>query len=118
MARYAQRINGATDFALTKLDNYDGLDEIPVCVAYDVNGVRHDEMPISQSDFHHAAPIYETLPGWKEDITGARTFEDLPKDAQRFVEFVEARIGARISIVGVGPGREAVIERHSVLSEA
>jgi len=118
MARYAQRINGVTDFALTKLDNYDGLDEIPVCVAYDVNGVRHDEMPVSQTDFHHAVPIYETLPGWKQDISGCRTFDDLPKDAQRFVEFVEGRVGARISIVGVGPGREAVIERHSVLSEA
>jgi adenylosuccinate synthase len=116
MGRYAQRINGVTDFALTKLDNYDGLDEIPVCVAYDVNGVRHDEMPVSQSDFHHAVPIYETLPGWKQDITGARDFTDLPENAQRFVEFVEARIGARISVVGVGPGREEVIERHSVLS--
>jgi adenylosuccinate synthase len=117
MARYAQRINGVTDFALTKLDNYDGLDEIPVCVAYEVNGVRHDEMPVSQTDFHHAVPIYETLPGWKSDISGCRSFDDLPKDAQHFVEFVERRIGARISIVGVGPGREAVIERHSVLSE-
>jgi adenylosuccinate synthase len=117
MARYAQRINGVTDFALTKLDNYDGLDEIPVCVAYDVNGVRHNEMPVSQSDFHHAVPIYETLPGWKQDISGCRSFADLPPDAQRFIEFVESRIGARISIVGVGPGREAVIERHSVLSE-
>jgi adenylosuccinate synthase len=116
MARYAQRINGVTDFVLTKLDNYDGLDEIPVCVAYEVNGVRHDEMPISQSDFHHAVPIYETLPGWKTDISGCRTFEDLPKDAQRFVEFVETRIGARISVVGVGPGRAEVVERHSVLS--
>ncbi|MEU7903689.1 adenylosuccinate synthase [Actinoplanes sp. NPDC049118] len=118
MGRYAQRINGVTDFVLTKLDNYDGLDEIPVCVAYDVNGVRHDEMPYSQSDFHHATPIYETLPGWKKDISGARDFADLPENAQRFVEFVEARIGARISVVGVGPGREEVIERHSVLSGA
>jgi adenylosuccinate synthase len=115
MARYAQRINGVTDFALTKLDNYDELDEIPVCVAYDVNGERHDEMPMSQSDFHHAAPVYETLPGWKAAIGGCRDFADLPKEAQRFVEFVEERIGARISIVGVGPGREAVIERHPVL---
>ncbi|MFC7535264.1 adenylosuccinate synthase [Actinoplanes sp. GCM10030250] len=118
IGRYAQRINGVTDFALTKLDNYDGLDEIPVCVAYDVNGVRHDEMPINQTDFHHATPVYETLPGWKEDISGCRKFEDLPKDAQNFVEFVEQRIGARVSIVGVGPGREAVIERHSVLGGA
>ncbi|MFI7596304.1 adenylosuccinate synthase [Actinoplanes sp. NPDC049681] len=118
MGRYAQRINGVTDFVLTKLDNYDGLDEIPVCVAYEVNGVRHDEMPVSQSDFHHAVPVYETLPGWKKDISGCRHFEELPENAQRFVEFVESRIGARISVVGVGPGREEVIERHSVLSEA
>ena len=118
MGRYAQRINGVTDFVLTKLDNYDGLDEIPVCVAYEVNGVRHDEMPVSQSDFHHAVPIYETLPGWKKDISGARHFEELPENAQRFVEFVESRIGARISVVGVGPGREEVIERHPILSEA
>ncbi|WP_433792920.1 adenylosuccinate synthase [Actinoplanes sp. CA-252034] len=115
IGRYAQRINGVTDFAMTKLDNYDGLDEIPVCVAYEVNGVRHDEMPVNQTDFHHAQPIFETLPGWKQDISGCRKFEDLPQEAQDFVEYVEARIGARISIVGVGPGREAVIERHSVL---
>jgi adenylosuccinate synthase len=115
IGRYAQRINGVTDFAMTKLDNYDGLDEIPVCVAYEVNGVRHDEMPVNQTDFHHALPVYETLPGWKQDISGCRKFEDLPQEAQDFVEYVEARIGARISIVGVGPGREAVIERHSVL---
>ncbi|GAA2681211.1 adenylosuccinate synthase [Actinoplanes palleronii] len=118
IGRYAQRINGVTDFALTKLDNYDGMDEIPVCVAYEVNGVRHDEMPINQTDFHHATPIFETLPGWKQDISGCRKFADLPREAQDFVEFVEARIGARISIVGVGPGREAVIERHSVLGDA
>jgi adenylosuccinate synthase len=115
MGRYAQRINGVTDFALTKLDNYDGLDEIPVCVAYEVGGVRQDEMPLTQSDFHHAVPIYEVLPGWKQDVTGARTFADLPANARRFVEFVEERVRGRISIVGVGPGREAVVERHPVL---
>nr|WP_221380830.1 adenylosuccinate synthase [Actinoplanes polyasparticus] len=118
MARYAQRINGVTDFVLTKLDNYDDLDEIPVCIAYEVNGVRHDEMPISQSDFHHAVPIFETMPGWKQSIMGARSFDDLPKEAQDFVVFVEERIRARISVVGVGPARDQVIERHSVLSGA
>ena len=116
IGRYAQRINGVTDFVLTKLDNYDGLEEIPICLAYDVNGVRHEEMPLTQSDFHHAVPIYETLPGWKQDISGARTFAELPENARRFVEFVEDRIRARISVVGVGPGRDEVIERHSVLS--
>ena len=72
IARYAARINGVTDFVLTKLDVLTGLDSIPVCVAYDVDGVRFDEVPVNQSDFHHATPIYEEFPGWKEDISGAR----------------------------------------------
>ena len=63
IARYSARINGVTDFVLTKLDVLSGLETIPVCVAYDVNGVRHDEMPVNQSDFHHAKPIYEEFPG-------------------------------------------------------
>ena len=117
IGRYAARINGVTDFVLTKLDNYDGLDEIPVCVAYEINGSRVDEMPLSQSDFHHAKPIFEVLPGWKQDIGGCRTFAELPDNAQRFVEFVEERAGARISVIGVGPSRDEVIERHSVLSQ-
>ena len=64
IGRYATRINGVTDFVLTKLDNLDTFEQIPVCVAYDINGERVDEMPTSQSDFHHARPIYEYLPGW------------------------------------------------------
>ena len=72
IARYAARVNGVTDFVLTKLDVLTGLEKVPVCVAYDVDGVRHDEMPVNQSDFHHAVPIYEELPGWWEDISGAR----------------------------------------------
>ena len=78
VGRYATRINGVTDFVVTKLDVLTGLDQVPVCVAYDVAGVRHDEMPMSQSDFHHATPIYEYLPGWWEDISACRTFEELP----------------------------------------
>jgi adenylosuccinate synthase len=116
VGRYAARINGVTDFVLTKLDNYDGLDEIKVCVSYEINGVRVDEMPVNQSDFHHAVPVYETLPGWKRDITGCRTFDDLPENAQRFVDFVQERVGIRISVIGVGPGRDQVIERHPILS--
>jgi len=115
IGRYAQRINGVTDFALTKLDNYDGLDEIPVCVAYEVNGVRHDEMPVNQSDFHHAKPVYELLDGWWEDITGCRTFEELPAAARAYVLRVEELIGARVSAIGVGPGRHEIIQRHPLL---
>ena len=115
VARYAARINGVTDFVLTKLDVLTGLEQIPVCVAYDVDGVRFDEMPVSQSDFHHAVPIYENFPGWTEDISGARTFEDLPKNAQDYVLAVEAISGSRISAIGVGPDRDAIVVRHDLL---
>ena len=116
IARYSARINGVTDFVLTKLDVLTGLKEIPVCVAYEVEGKRLDEMPVSQSDFHHAKPIYETFPGWSEDITGARRFEDLPKTAQDYVLMLERISGARISAIGVGPARDAIIVRHDMLA--
>ena len=115
IARYTARINGVTDFVMTKLDVLTGLERIPVCVAYEVDGVRFDEIPVSQSDFHHAKPIYEELPGWTEDITGARTFDDLPANAQAYVLAIEAMSGARISAIGVGPGRDAIIQRHDLL---
>ena len=115
MARYSARINGVTDFVLTKLDVLSGLKEIPVCVAYDVNGVRHNEMPVNQSDFHHAKPIYENFPGWDEDITGARKFEDLPKNAQDYIVALEGMSGSRISAVGVGPEREQVVVLNDLL---
>ena len=115
VGRYATRINGVTDFVVTKLDVLTGLERVPICVAYDVDGVRHDEMPVNQSDFHHAKPIYEYLDGWWEDITGCRTFEDLPANAQAYVLRVEELIGARVSAIGVGPGREEIIQRHPLL---
>ena len=115
VARYSARINGVTDFVLTKLDVLTGLDVIPVCVAYEVDGVRVDEVPVSQSDFHHAVPIYEEFPGWSEDITGARNFEDLPKNARDYVLAIEAMSGSRVSAVGVGPDREAIVVLHDLL---
>jgi len=115
IARYAARINGVTDFVLTKLDILDDLATIPVCVAYEVDGVRVDEVPVSQSDFHHAVPIYEEFPGWQEDITGVRRFEDLPKNAQDYVLALEAISGSRISAIGVGPGRDAIVVRHDLV---
>jgi adenylosuccinate synthase len=117
IGRYATRVNGVTDFVITKLDILTGLEKIPVCVAYDVDGVRHDEMPANQTDFHHAEPIYEELPGWSEDITGCRTFEELPANAQAYVLRVEELIGARVSAIGVGPGRDEIIERHPLTPE-
>ena len=114
VGRYATRINGVTDFVVTKLDILTGLDTVPVCVAYDVEGVRHDEMPVNQSDVHHARPVYENLPGWWEDISGCRSFDELPVNAQGYVLRLEELIGARVSAIGVGPGRDAVIERFDM----
>jgi adenylosuccinate synthase len=115
VARFSARINGVTDFVLTKLDVLTGLERIPVCVAYDVDGVRHDEMPMTQTAFHHARPIYEYLDGWTENIEAARTFDDLPKAAQSYVLFLEELSGARISAVGVGPSREQTVVRHPLV---
>jgi adenylosuccinate synthase len=115
VGRYATRINGVSDFVLTKLDVLTGLEKVPICVAYDVDGRRFEEMPVGQSDFHHARPVYEELDGWWEDITAARTFEDLPANARAYVLRLEELIGARISAIGVGPGRHEIIERHPLL---
>ena len=116
VGRYATRINGVTDFVITKLDVLTGFESVPVCVAYEVDGVRHDDMPVNQSDFHHAKPVYEHLDGWWEDISACRTFEELPENAQRYVLRVEELIGARVSAIGVGPGRHEIIERHALLA--
>jgi adenylosuccinate synthase len=112
VARYATRVNGLTDYFLTKLDVLDSWDRIPVCVAYEIDGVRHDEMPMTQTEFHHAKPIYEYFDGWRTDISGCRSFDDLPKNAQAYVQALEEMSGTRIWGVGVGPGREQTIVVH------
>ncbi|WP_035780925.1 adenylosuccinate synthetase, partial [Arthrobacter sp. H14] len=117
LARYASRVNGFTDYFLTKLDVLTGLDRIPVCVAYDIDGVRHDEMPITQTDFHHAEPIFEYFEGWTEDITKARTFEDLPDNAQAYIRALEKLSGTRFSAIGVGPDREQTIVLHDLITD-
>ena len=109
MARHASRINGFTDYFLTKLDVLTGIERIPVCVAYDVDGVRHDEMPMTQTEFHHARPIFEHFDGWEENITGCRTLEDLPVNARAYVEALESMSGTRMSAIGVGPDRDDTI---------
>jgi adenylosuccinate synthase len=116
IARYASRVNGLTDLFLTKLDVLSVFDEIPVCVAYEVDGRRIDELPSSQTDFHHATPIYEVLPGWREDITGAREFDDLPANARRYVEFIESASSCRISAIGVGQDRTATIAVRDLIN--
>ena len=117
IARYASRVNGFTDYFLTKLDVLTGIGEIPICVAYDVDGVRHDEMPMTQTEYHHATPIYETMPAWDEDITGCRTFEELPEKAQDYVKRLEELSGCRMSYIGVGPGRDQTIVINDILKD-
>ena len=115
VARYASRVNGITDFFLTKLDVLSGLDTVPICVAYDVDGVRHDEMPMTQTQFHHAVPVYEEMPGWFEDLRTCRRFDELPANAQAYVRRLEELSGARISVIGVGPGRDENVVVHDLL---
>jgi len=110
IARYATRVNGITDFFLTKLDVLSGFDTIPVCTAYKLpDGTVVDEMPMTQTDFHHAEPVYENFPGWDEDISSCKDFSDLPPNAQAYVRALEEMSGAPISAVGVGPGRDQTI---------
>ena len=115
IARYASRVNGLTDIFLTKLDVLTGWDRIPVCVAYEIDGVRSDEIPMTQTDFHHAKPVYEYLPGWSEDISGARDVSDLPANARSYVQFLEDVSGTRISAIGVGQDRDATIAIHDLV---
>jgi adenylosuccinate synthase len=109
VARYASRVNALTEMFLTKLDVLGAWERIPVCVAYDIDGERVEEMPMTQSEFHHAKPVYEMFEGWGEDISGARSFDDLPKNAQAYVRALEELSGTPFWGVGVGPGREQTV---------
>jgi adenylosuccinate synthase len=115
VARHATRVNGITDLVVTKLDVLSGLEKVPICVAYEVDGERVDEMPMTQTAFHHARPVYEELDGWWEDITKCRTVQEMPDNARRYVERIEELSGARVSVVGVGPGRDENVLLHPLL---
>ena len=110
IARYATRVNGITDYFLTKLDVLSGLDRIPLCVAYEVDGSRQDELPMTQTEFHHATPIYQYFDGWREDLSGARDFAGLPRNAQAYVRAVEAAAGAPVAAIGTGPRRDQTLQ--------
>ena len=113
--RFAVRINGITSLALTKLDVLSTFAEIPVCVRYRLpDGTETAEFPAHQSDFHHAAPVYETLGGWQEALDGITGWEELPAAARRYVEFVEEHLGAEVSLVGTGAERESVLARRGL----
>ena len=115
IARYATRVNGITDYFITKLDVLSGLEKVPVCVAYDVAGTRHDEIPMTQTEFHHATPVYEYLDGWSEDLPGVREFAGLPRNAQAYVRAVEEIIGAPVAAVGTGPRRDQTLQLRPLI---
>jgi adenylosuccinate synthase len=111
MMRQAVRVNSLSEVALTKLDVLDGLDSLKICVAYDIDGVRHEQLPYHQSELHKATPIYEELAGWGSDISKITNPASLPKNAADYIAFLEGLIGVPIRLVGVGPGREQFLDR-------
>jgi adenylosuccinate synthase len=113
--RYAARLNGMTSLALTKLDVLSAFDELPVCTAYRLrDGSVTEEFPAHQSDFHHALPVYETLAGWKEQLDGVGSVDELPDAARAYVEFVEHQLDVEVSLIGTGAEREAVLSRRGL----
>ena len=115
IARYAARVNGVTDFFITKLDVLSSLGKVPICVAYEIDGKRYDDIPVTQTEFHHAKPVYEYLDGWWEDISQARSFDDLPVAAQHYIKTIEDLSGAPVSAVGVGPRRDQTLQLRALL---
>ena len=113
MLRQAVRLNSLSELAITKLDILDTLDELQVCVAYDVRGERHEHLPYHQSDLHAAVPVYETLPGWGTDLTAVTERHELPAAAVDYLEFLQEQVGVPITYVGVGPGREQFVQFSS-----
>jgi adenylosuccinate synthase len=111
MLRHAVRLNSLSELALTKLDIFDTLDAVKVCVAYDVDGERHTQLPYHQSELFHATPVYEELPGWKQDLSEATELHDLPAKALDYLAFLEEQVGVPIRLVGVGPGRTQFVQR-------
>lgn len=114
IARYAVRVSGISDFALMKLDVLSGLEKVKICVGYRANGEVIYEFPQSQKVFKVCEPIYEELPGWQEDITGVKSFEDLPANAQAYIQRIEKLTETKVTLVAVGPGREQTIIRGEI----
>jgi adenylosuccinate synthase len=117
--RFAARVNGLTSLALTKLDVLSSFAEIPVCVAYRLpDGSETDEFPGHQSDFHHARPVYRTLPGWLEPLDDVDGLDGLPERARSYVAFVAAELDVEVCMVGTGPDRERVLTSRAIASVA
>src|SRR6266540_2238451 len=111
--RYAARLNGLTDLFISKLDVLSSFDRIPVATAYRIDGEVTEDWPMTQTEVHHAEPVYEYFDGWREDITGVTRFEDLPRAARAYVEAIEKLSGVPVTAVFVGPGREQTLLRES-----
>jgi adenylosuccinate synthase len=113
VVRYANRLNGLAGVALTKLDVLSGLPSVKMCVAYEIDGVRREQVPLSLTEFEAAKPVYEQVEGWKEDISSAREFGDLPKAARKYVQMIEEVTSVEVSLVSVGPDRNQTIIRRN-----
>jgi adenylosuccinate synthase len=110
--KFSGTVTVITVHALTILDVLSAVEEIKVCVGYEIDGERVEDFPMNQTDLHHARPVYELFPGWGVDVTGCRRREELPREARDFVGFVEAELGAPLRMISVGPERDqAIVER-------
>lgn len=114
MVNYSKRVNGMTCIALMLLDVLTGFEEIKICSAYELDGNRIDHFPASLEDLGRCKPVYETLPGWSEDITGCESYEELPENTKRYIERIEALVGIPVQVVSVGPKRSQTIVRNSL----
>ena len=107
-SRYGVRMQGATEVSLTVLDVLGYLDELPICVGYEIDGKVTKDFPVT-AELKKAKPVYETLPGWKCEIKGIRKYEELPENCRKYIEFIEKELGVPVTMVSNGPGREDII---------
>ena len=112
--RFAARIGGITDFAVSRMDTLGGFDTVKVCVGYELDGNRYDNYPASLKLLSRMKPIYREFPGWQSDLSAARKFEDLPENAQAYIRFIEEQTGIPVAMIGVGPSREECIVRKEL----
>lgn len=112
--RFAARIGGITDFAVSRMDTLGGFDTVKVCVGYELDGKRYDNYPASLKLLSRMKPIYREFPGWQSDLSAARKFEDLPENAQAYIRFIEEQTGIPVAMIGVGPSREECIVRKEL----
>ena len=116
--RYAVRVNGLTEMAITKLDILSRFDTLRICVAYELDGQKVEAFPTDLTVLARCQPVYETLPGWNTDITLARTFDDLPRQAREYIARIEEVLGIPASCISVGAGRDQTIRTRQALRRA